>query len=212
MQQIPSLLVREKRDGKFLATPEITEGCEWVTAGEGVATEKFDGTACLVVALVEAITPEGAHGSLRLYRRHRHKEEKGTPPEGWFHWSRNLEQRSGHGWIPVGDAPADRWHREAWLREGWAPIEPGTYELVGPRVQKNPYKLEAHELWLHGSRPRPDALLPELDQIARPRNIEELLVYWEELLRLVHIEGVVYHHEDGRMAKLKRRDFGIPWP
>jgi hypothetical protein len=26
------------------------------------------------------------------------------------------------------------------------------------------------------------------------------------------IEGIVFHHNDGRMAKIKCRDFGIPWP
>lgn len=26
------------------------------------------------------------------------------------------------------------------------------------------------------------------------------------------IEGIVWHHIDGRMAKIKRRDFGLPWP
>ena len=26
------------------------------------------------------------------------------------------------------------------------------------------------------------------------------------------IEGIVWHHPDGRMAKIKARDFGIQWP
>ena len=26
------------------------------------------------------------------------------------------------------------------------------------------------------------------------------------------IEGIVWHHPDGRMAKIKRRDFGLSWP
>lgn len=26
------------------------------------------------------------------------------------------------------------------------------------------------------------------------------------------IEGIVWHHPDGRMVKIKARDFGIPWP
>lgn len=25
------------------------------------------------------------------------------------------------------------------------------------------------------------------------------------------IEGLVWHHDDGRMAKIKRRDFGLKW-
>jgi len=25
-------------------------------------------------------------------------------------------------------------------------------------------------------------------------------------------EGIVFHHPDGRLAKIKQRDFGLPWP
>jgi hypothetical protein len=27
-----------------------------------------------------------------------------------------------------------------------------------------------------------------------------------------YMEGVVWYHEDGRMVKIKRRDFGLKWP
>lgn len=199
MQQIPSLFVREQRDGKYLATSEVTEGCEWVIAGEGEATEQFDGTACLVSIVT---------GERLLYRRHRHKAEKGDPPPNWFHWSMDPEQQNGHGWIPVTEAPADRWHREAWRNTEtsmapWTSISPGTYELVGPMVQDNPYGLsdEEHVLWMHGHSIR-------CDPFAAPRDLEGLLAFLQE----TYIEGLVWHHPDGRMAKLKRRDFGIPWP
>lgn len=26
------------------------------------------------------------------------------------------------------------------------------------------------------------------------------------------VEGLVFHHPDGRLAKIKRRDFGLRWP
>ena len=26
------------------------------------------------------------------------------------------------------------------------------------------------------------------------------------------VEGLVFHHPDGRMAKIKRRDYGLSWP
>jgi hypothetical protein len=43
----------------------------------------------------------------------------------------------------------------------------------------------------------------------------ELVSAWytlEDFFGLEEIEGIVWHHQDGRMAKIKRRDFGYPWP
>ena len=47
MKKIPSLFKRDY-EGNRLVYPEVVEGCEWVLAGEGVASRKWDGTACLV--------------------------------------------------------------------------------------------------------------------------------------------------------------------
>ena len=41
-----------------------------------------------------------------------------------------------------------------------------------------------------------------------PRDFETV----EAFLKKEAIEGIVWHHEDGRMAKIKRSDFGIKWP
>jgi hypothetical protein len=38
-----------------------------------------------------------------------------------------------------------------------------------------------------------------------PRTFNEL----REWLSGMDIEGIVFHHPDGRMAKIKKRDFGI---
>ena len=49
MIKIPCLFQRDfsdQRRPKLLRA--VTLGCEWVQAGEGVATRKWDGTACLV--------------------------------------------------------------------------------------------------------------------------------------------------------------------
>ena len=35
--------------GKIREPPEVTEGMEWVLAGEGEATEKVDGSACAII-------------------------------------------------------------------------------------------------------------------------------------------------------------------
>lgn len=45
MRKIPTLFVREfLPNHKILITDQVTPGCEWVLAGEGVATRKLDGT------------------------------------------------------------------------------------------------------------------------------------------------------------------------
>ncbi len=188
MQKIPTLFARDERGRN--ARDEVTEGCEWVLDGEGVATRKWDGTACLI------------YNSL-LYRRHRHKEEKGDPPPRWRHWSFDPEQRSGHGWLPVVDEPSSRYHREAFDHgvnsEGFPFVTPHTYELCGPKINKNPDGFETHVLVSHGP--------------THPLSLgERTFGAIRDYLEATEIEGIVFWHEDGRLAKVKRRDFGFPWP
>jgi hypothetical protein len=73
---------------------------------------------------------------------------------------------------------------------------------LGPKIQGGadgePAKLVPFSLpgWPHQNRITPgvtfDALAAFLD--------------------FTQIEGIVWHHEDGRKAKIKRRDFGLRWP
>src|ERR1043165_2461985 len=46
MKKIPSLFERNYETDR-LVRDEVVPGCEWVLAGEGKATVKFDGTSCL---------------------------------------------------------------------------------------------------------------------------------------------------------------------
>lgn len=179
MKKIPSLFLRDKSNPKVV-TRDVDPECKWVTSGEGIATMKWDGSACMI-------------WRGRLYRRHEHKSDKGAAPTGWVHCSLDWTQRSGHGWVPVGDSPSDRYHVEAFDYG----LPDGTYELVGPQVQGNPYGLDKHRLYPHG-RAYLDA----------PRTYDDLA----EWLVGLDGEGIVWHHDDGRMAKAKRRDFGLYWP
>ncbi len=181
MQKIPTLYIRDEDNPKFV-TREVNPDCQWVIDGEGTATEKWDGSACLV------------HDGT-LYRRHRVKPGKAKPP-GWIHWNFEQPEQSGHGWAPVTDSTADQYHREAWDYRGYAD---GTWELLGPSLQKNPHRLERHLLWRHGGYRYPDA----------PRTFDALREWFKIMPPM---EGLVWHHPDGRMAKIKRRDFNLPWP
>jgi len=183
VRKIPTLFERNY-DGNCLVRDAVVPGTEWVLEGEGIATEKYDGTACLV--------REG-----QLFARYDCKVGR-TPPQG-FESAQDADPVSGHwpGWVPVTNGPEHQYHREAFSSLSH-PEHGRTLELVGPKVQKNPYKLSRHYLWEHGM---PLAVLPPLD-------FEGLRTY----LANRWIEGIVWHHADGRMAKIKRRDFGLSWP
>lgn len=183
MQKIPSLFMRNY-DGDRLVRDEVVPGSEWVINGEGVPTVKIDGTSCLI--------RDG-----RLYKRYDVKKGR-TPPAG-FEPAQDADPVTGHwpGWVPVSDTdPSDRWHREA-LESGHYPD--GTYELIGPRVQGNPHEMPHHTLIPHG-RQRAAECERTFDGIR------------EYLRRMPIMEGIVWHHPDGRMVKIKRKDFGLPWP
>jgi len=98
--------------------------------------------------------------------------------------------------------PADRWAFEAFDRV--EKVRDGVYELVGPKVQGNPDHLPAHALI---------CVVPPADELVIPadhfyRTFDGI----RDFLARNQYEGIVFHHCDGRMAKIKRRDFGLPWP
>lgn len=159
--------------------PEPHPDCAWVFAGEGVATRKYDGTCCLV--------RDG-----RLFKRRELKA--GTPePAGFEVADRDDMTGKTVGWVPVDfGAPEDKHHAEA-FKPG---LPDGTYELLGPKVQGNPEKFAELTLVAHANA----EVLADT-----PRNFDAL----REWMAGRDIEGVVWHHPDGRMAKLKLRDFGL---
>lgn len=67
----------------------------------------------------------------------------------------------------------------------------------GPKVNGNADRHEQHVLIKHGT--------PVLEM---GRSFDELRDY----LSGAPIEGIVFAHPDGRMAKIRRDDFGFPWP
>ena len=77
-------------------------------------------------------------------------------------------------------------------------VPDGTYELVGEKVNGNREKLEGHHLHRHGSHIQP---IESVD-------FEYLKAYLSDTK--YDIEGIVFHHKsDGRMCKLRKKDFGV---
>lgn len=175
MQKIISLFQRNY-ETDHMVRDEIVPGAEWVIAGEGIATRKFDGTCCMV--------KDG-----QLYKRYDAKHGK-QPPVGFLP-AQEPDVVTGHwpGWICVGDEPDSRWHREAFR----ADLPDGTYELCGPKIAGNPEGLDVHTLIPHGAFIIHDC----------PRDFDGLKVFMADFRH----EGIVWHHPDGRMVKIKRKDF-----
>lgn len=185
MQKIPTLYERifdgHRKSGiRNIVTP----GLEWVLAGEGIATEKLDGSCCAVL-----------DGS--FWRRYDAKKGKVPPPDAIP--CGDPDPVTGHWphWIPVSaEDPNAVWYLRAWENAG-CPTETGTYEAIGPHFRSNPYGLAEDTLERHGLR--------VLENV--PRDLEGLRSYLAEH----EIEGIVFWKDGVPRCKIKRSDFGFPW-
>lgn len=185
MKKIPTMFERDWDGDRSRVLPVVAAGCEWVLEGEGIATRKYDGTAVLF-------------DGNAWYVRRQVKEGKQAPPV-FLPVETDSETGTVYGWEPVGGSPVDRWWSEA-IRQNpdWEVMpdwEPGTYELVGPKVQGNPEGFATHQLILHAG----------AERYIVPRTFGGM----RELLSKLDVEGFVFQHPDGRMAKIKKRDFGL---
>lgn len=195
MRKIPTLFVRNPATHRI--EPVLSEGCEWVLRGEGTATRKVDGAAVLI--------REG-----HAYKRREVKPGR-TPPAGFEHVETDETTGKQVGWIPVDlEDPGDRYFVEGIRGTGIGipPPRGETYELVGPKVQGNTENLDRHVLIAHNSQ---TLQIEEPPQIAG-RDSETAFELLETYLHSYAHEGIVWRHWDGRRAKIKRRDFGHPWP
>ena len=85
---------------------------------------------------------------------------------------------------------------------GW-PDGEHSAEAVGPHVQGNPLGLTVHRCVPFNLE------IPEYENV--PRNFDSLKAFLSTLESKYapgHLaEGIVFHHPDGRRAKIKRKDF-----
>ena len=179
MKKIPTIFERDWNGDRSRVLDKQHPDCAWVFAGEGLPMRKYDGTSCLI--------------DNGFWKR---REIKGGQPVPAEFQIAGTDDETGKtvGWMPVGGGPEDRWHNEAW--NALSVKAPGTYELLGPRVQGNPEGLSSHELVKHSSAQSFGGVPTDYVGLAA----------W---LAQHDIEGLVWHHPDGRMAKIKKRDFGL---
>lgn len=183
MEKIPTVF---ERDEGFKVTDRVRPGCEWVFAGEGVATEKLDGTnvrltvrAGRLVRLEKRQNPSKAHKAQGIV-------------DGWY------VDADEH-------APEDRWIYEAARNTdttGW-PDGEHSCEALGPKIQGNPLQLAKHLCVPFNIE------VPSFEHVER--SFDGLLGFLREAESRFspgHLaEGIVFHHPDGRRAKIKRKDF-----
>ena len=169
-------------------TRSVTPGMEWVGRGEGVATEKVDGAACAII--------EG-----RFYKRYDANVKKGRkPPLGAIPCQPEADPVTGHWpfWVFVDPQKRENaWLVNALSNTPWG-REDGTYEAVGKHFQGNPYGLDDDFLERHG----------RIKLRCCPRDYDGL----KDFLSANEIEGVVFWKDGAPRCKIRRKDFGLPWP
>lgn len=194
MKKIKTLFERVIVNHKIVdILPNVPEECKWVLDGEGTATRKLDGTACMI--------KDG-----KLYARYdarnlrKKKGKNKIMPEGSIQCQEKPDEITGSfpWWVPVDSNPTMyKWMIRAFEKQPGLPD--GTYEAVGIHFKTgNPESIENGDILVkHGS-----IVLEDV-----PRFFEGI----REYLRTHDIEGIVFHRGNGDMCKIKRTDFGFMW-
>lgn len=183
MKKIKTLYKKDPSDLSRV-TNEVDPSNQWVLdcGSLVIPTRKYDGTACAII-------------DWQLYKRYDVKKGKKVPdwaipcqdpdPITWHRPHRVKCDRSN---------PEDKRHYE-WYdnledKKDW------TYELCGERIQWNPEKIEWHKLIKHG--------MTILD-------VSDFSFEWlKKYLSENDIEWIVFYlASDGRMCKIRKKDFGI---
>lgn len=185
MKKIPTLFLRNWDNDPKHVTREPNPDCAWVFAGEGIATRKYDGTCVLL-------------DGIRWWARREVKQGKADPPN--FLLTEEDETTGKRiGWEPIEQSSFAKFHAEAVdylgqareiIENGWPT---GSYELIGPKINGNSEGYNTHFLKRHADADVLDGLPLDFDGLRT----------W---LHGHGYEGIVWHHPDGRMAKLKARD------
>lgn len=177
MNKIPTVFKRDDANRRHV-TREVNPGCEWVLDGKGAATRKYDGTCVMY---------DGA----RWWARREVKPGK-PDPQGYVLVSTDEITGKSMGWEPIEQSSWFRYVIEAHENYPDRDYGPGTYELCGPKVNGNPEGFDRHMLVRHD----------DAERLVVPRDYGDLAAWMAE----TDFEGIVWHHPDGRMAKLKARD------
>ena len=183
MKKIPTLFLRDPSN-PLTVISELNSACYWVARGEGIATIKWDGQPIL---LQDGLMYKRYTGDLKGYSGN---------PLGAI-WCGEEEDTTPIWWVIVTYGNEDKHIRAAMERQRlWSKSNNGTYEIVGPNFCHNREKQDKDVLIKHVNNGNFRGV---------PTNFADLV----EWIRSFDIEGIVWHHPDGRMAKIKKSDLGL---
>lgn len=197
MPKIECPFVRVMKDGNYVVKDLINEGYEWVFEDESVmAIEKLHGTNVSIVIVEGTVT--------QIYNR----------------TERVPFINKGKKWIIEGILNSKERGYLEFLGDGQF-----FGELIGPKVNGNPYKLDIH-LWIPfttfgqkhllykswGKYPKDFKTISEwfkndlfslYQSMIHGKDGKISLESWKEIQKNMFVEGIVFTHPDGRMAKLR---------
>lgn len=186
MEKIPTIFERGEH-GLVINKP--VPGTEWVFAGEGVATEKLDGTNVRLTV---------RNGTIVRVEKRRNptKEQKGDGiRDPWYVDASILNPQDKH----IMRAAESTYAQD--LADG-----EHCCEAVGGKIQGNPLGLSV----THCVPFNEPGHMPFYDNF--PREFIEMHAALRCMFSQYYgstelAEGIVFHHPDGRRAKIKRKDF-----
>ena len=175
------------KNGNYVVYDEVEESCGWVFEDESVmAIEKLHGSNCSIVI------------------------EEGTVTQIYNRTERIPFINKGKSWIIKGILNSKERGYLEFLGDGQH-----FGELIGPKVNGNPYKLDEH-LWIPFSTFCQKHLRYK-SWGKYPKDFKTISEWFKELLPLYasmkgdrdngFVEGIVFTHPDGRFAKLRRDMF-----
>ncbi|MCZ2524140.1 RNA ligase family protein [Streptomyces sp. NPDC059506] len=183
MEKIPTLF---ERDSRFRVVDRPRAECAWVFEGEGTPTEKLDGTN------VRITVRSGLLVRVEKRRNPSKSQKLQGIVDGWY--VDTDEQAAEDKWILAAARNTDV--------SGW-PDGEHPCEALGPRIQGNPLALDDHLCVPFNLE------VPAYRDVPRSyTGLRDFLAELESRYAPGHLaEGIVFHHPDGRRAKIKRKDF-----
>src|SRR5258708_2244292 len=183
MEKIPTLFLRNPANMKFV-TREVNPEAVWVFEGNSNPTRKRDGTNI-------RITIQNGEWTLIEKRRNPTREEKAIGAEPGYIDAHPYDPADKHIFAAVDAENFHNWPDGMWPCEALGPKIQGGVESSVPVLY--PFSFRASRLL-------------DFPTIVTFDNIRDYL-------EIHPIEGIVWHDPMlHRMAKIKRRDFGLPWP
>ncbi len=177
--------VRKEINGNYVVTPEIAEGFGWVFEDKSViCVEKLHGTCCAIVI-------ENGVVIAMFNRTNRIPFIGGTISKALTEGVNNAFAKNRFV-----------------LQDGiiWG-------ELIGERMQKNEYKIQGYD-WVPFDWLKKHCYYKSWGRY--PKDFETISNWFKELLPLYSlmkgnkegfVEGIVFTHPDGRMAKIRKDMF-----